>query len=235
MKRFHGNLADLRNLPPFSWFHDAQIAAAIPTIQHRRYPARAIVQRRGSPPEGLFLLLSGRVQVIYGNAEGREFVADTVGPHDFFGETGLFDGQQAVASFRSAVPCELLFIPRNVVLENLKTNSRAAMCMLEKVIKRLRACQQKLAQVALTTAQERITAALLENALDGECEPVVQVGSEQIARLAGCSREMVSRIIRRLIEARVVQRHGRKLVILDREALAHSRRTHGNRRRSKLH
>lgn len=234
MKRFHGNLADLKDLPPFSWFHDAQIAAAIPTIQHRRYPARTIVQRGGSPPEGLFLLLSGRVQVIYGDAEGREFVAETVGPHDFFGETGLFDGQQ-VASFRSTVPCELLFIPRSVVLENLKTNSRAAMCMLEKVIKRLRASQQKLAQLALTTAHERITAALLENASDGECEPVVQVGSEQIARLAGCSREMVSRIIRRLIEARVVQRHGRKLVILDREALARPGVTHGNRRRSKLH
>ena len=47
----------------------------------------------------------------------------------------------------------------------------------------------------------------------------VNVGSEQIAAMVGASREMVSRVLRCMIDKRVVRRFKRKLIVMDRDAL----------------
>jgi CRP/FNR family cyclic AMP-dependent transcriptional regulator len=219
MRRFEGDPAALKDVPPFSWFTDEDLVWALPTIQHRRYPARVFIQRAGDVSDGLYILLSGRVQLVHQDPEGREFIAALVGPHDFFGELGLFDNEASAPGFRSTQPCELLYIPRAVVLQCLEENGRATMCMLRKVAKRLGAAHRKLAQLALSCVAERVADVLLENACETECGTVVHVGAEQIAALAGCSREMVSRVVKNMLQQGVARRHGRKLILVDPQAL----------------
>ena len=219
MERINGDSAELRTLPPFCWFDDAQLSRAMPTTQRRQYAARTVIQHAGSAVDGLYLLLSGRVQIVHQDAEGREFIAATIRSHDFFGELGLLEGGNGVGTIRACEPCNVVFIPRLTVIECLRANSHAAMCMLEKVTKRLGACHQKLAELALTTVYQRVTRLLLENTAETEDEPVLAFGAEELARRAGASREMISRIVRTMIEQGIVRRHKRKLIIIDRQAL----------------
>ena len=93
------------------------------------------------------------------------------------------------------------------------------MCMLRKLAQRLCTCHRKLAQFALTGVYERVAEVLLQNTHETENGWLVQVGSEQIAGLVGASREMVSRVIGKMVQQGVARKHKRKLIIVDRQAL----------------
>ena len=66
----------------------------------------------------------------------------------------------------------------------------------------------------------RVADTLLECARFQDGAWVVDCGSEEIARRVAASREMVSRVIGRMIGEGLVRRHRRATVILDRDALA---------------
>jgi CRP-like cAMP-binding protein len=222
MSRFAGDPQVLKRLPPFSWFSETQLAWALPTIEQRRYPARTVVQRYGETGDGLYIVLSGRVCVLHQDAQGHELIAASIGANDFFGELGLLENQVCAASIRCDTACELLYIPRKVVLECLEDNTRASLCMLKKVLERLCDTHRKLATVALTKVYDRVAAVLLEHsggaAANGERR--VDIGSEQISARVAASREMVSRVIKDMIGRGMVRREKRKLVIVDAAALA---------------
>ena len=220
MSRFPGDPQLLKRLPPFSWLSETQLAWALPTVEQRRYPARTVLQRYGDACDGLYMLLSGRVSVLHQDAQGHELIAASVGPNDFVGELGLLEDEVCAASIRCDTACELLFIPRKVVLECLEDNNRAAMCMLKKSLKRLCETHRKLATLALTKVYDRVAAVLLEHSRDADGERRVEIGSEQISARVAASREMVSRVIKDMIGRGMVRRERRKLVIVDAAALA---------------
>jgi CRP-like cAMP-binding protein len=91
--------------------------------------------------------------------------------------------------------------------------------MLGKVIHRARLCQRELAHFALSSVYARVSAVLLNHALNVAGEHRVEAGSEQIAGLVGSSREMVSRVLKKMIEQGLIRRSGRTLYVVDRQAL----------------
>ena len=221
MTRFAGDVHLLKRFPPFSWFTDSQLTWAMPTIEHRTYPPRTMIQRAGEAGDGLYIVLTGRVCVMHEDSSGHALIAGAVGPNDFFGELGLMDDELCAASVRSEERCDVLFIPRRTVLECLEENPKAAMCMLRTVVGRLCATHRKMAHLALASVYERVGKVLLEHSRDAESgERRVEVGSEQVAAMVAASREMVSRVIKNMIEKGMVRRERRKLVIVDPEALA---------------
>ena len=220
MSRYTGDPQLLKRLPPFSWLSETQLAWALPTVEHRRYPTRTVLQRYGEAGDGLYIVMTGRVSVLHQDAQGHELIAASVGPNDFVGELGLLEDEVCAASIRCDTACELLYIPRKVVLECLEDNNRAAMCMLKKTLHRLCETHRKLATLALTKVYDRVAAVLLEHSRDADGERRVEIGSEQISARVAASREMVSRVIKDMIGRGMVRRERRKLVIVDAAALA---------------
>src|SRR4051794_18539595 len=120
----------LRSLPPFSALSDAQFAAILPSIQHRKYPPRTTILRGGENADGLYVLLSGHVRVLLEDDRGHELIAASIGPNEFFGEVGLIDGGPRAAGIQTQEACEVLFVPRKTVLELLQHNADAAVIIL---------------------------------------------------------------------------------------------------------
>jgi CRP/FNR family transcriptional regulator, cyclic AMP receptor protein len=228
MPRYTGDTETLRRLAPFSWLSSSQLSWALPAVESRCYERGALIQRTGQDGDGLHIVLSGRVSVLHEDGNARELVVTSIGPHEFFGELGLFEGQPCAASVRADCRCETLFIPRKVALECLEENSRAAMCMLNKITARLCDTHAKLAHLALTTVEQRVATTLVEHSVEAEGVWRVQVGSEQISSMVAASREMVSRVVKKMIAVGIVRRERRKLVVLDRDAVTSLA---GNRRR----
>jgi CRP/FNR family transcriptional regulator, cyclic AMP receptor protein len=216
---FKGSVRSLKQLPPFSWLSNAQLERVLPTIQYRTCPARMPIVNAGDKADGLYILLSGRVLVIYQDPSGHELVLSAVGPHEFFGELGLLDAGRSCANVQSLQPCEILFMPRQMVLECLEGNPRATVCMLRKVVCRLRDAHHKMASFALTDVYERVTRVILDHGEEVEGEWRLAIGSEQIAAMVGSSREMVTRVVRDLIARGVVRRYRRTLILVDRKSL----------------
>jgi CRP/FNR family cyclic AMP-dependent transcriptional regulator len=91
--------------------------------------------------------------------------------------------------------------------------------MLERVTGRLAATHRKLAQFALADVYERVATVLLDQSGGNGPTTNWEFGSEQLAGLVGCSREMVSRVLRVMKDQHIVSKHGRKVVVLERDAL----------------
>jgi CRP/FNR family transcriptional regulator, cyclic AMP receptor protein len=210
----------LRRLPVVSTLTDNQFASLQRTIRRRSFAARACILPAGEAPDGLYIIVSGRARLRHQDQDGRALIAETYGPGEFFGEMGLIDPRPYSAAVEAAEMCEVAYVPREPLLECLGQNPAAAMCMLGAALSRLSKAHRQMANLALTNVYGRVAQVLLENGrqLDGEWQ--VDVGSEQIAAMVGASREMVSRVLKCMIQKRVVRRHKRQLFVLDRATLA---------------
>ena len=217
---FKGTSGALREVPPFSWLSEDERERVLPAIQHRTYPARMPILHAGDKADGLYIVLSGRVLLIYQDSSGHELVLSAVGPHEFFGELGLLDGGGRVTSnVQSQQACEILFMPKPLVLQCLENNPRASLCMTRKVASRLREAHYKMVSFALTDVYERVTRVILEHGEEVNGGWRVSLGSEQIATMVGSSREMVTRVVRDLIARGVMRRQKRTLILIDRDSL----------------
>lgn len=220
MVRLVCNPSILRTLGLFASLTDAQFGAVMQAIQHRSYPARARILNAGESADALYVIISGRVRILFDDGEGHELIAATIGPNEFFGEVGLIDGRPRVSSVETQDACEILLVPRKALLECVEHNAHAAMSMLRTVIERLDEAHRKMATLALMDVYGRVARVLLDTCRDVEGQWLVEVGSEQIAAMVGASREMVSRVVKDMITKGVVRRHKRKLIVLDRSQLA---------------
>jgi CRP/FNR family cyclic AMP-dependent transcriptional regulator len=168
------------------------------------------------------VLLSGRAKVVHDDGQGRTLIAAYIGPNEFFGEMGLFDSKGYPASVQAVEQCELAFVPRKTFMECVCDNASVAVYVLQKVLDRLAGAHEKMASLALSDVHTRVARVLLENGRQTEGGWRVRPGAEEIAALVGASREMVSRVVKSMISSGAVRREKRKLIVIDRQALARS-------------
>jgi CRP/FNR family transcriptional regulator, cyclic AMP receptor protein len=214
---FNPNL--LKSVPLFSTLDDRELSAMLPAMQQRTYAARSCILRAGESGEGLYVVLSGRVRVLLDDGEGHEIIVAVFGPNEFFGEIEFMDGGSRLANFDCTHPTEVLHIPRKVVLDWLERDPTAAMLVLRTVTRRLAEAHQKIGTLALVNVYGRVARVLLEEGHEGNGEWHVEPGAEQIAAMVGASREMVSRVVKDMINRGMVRRHKRKLIVIDRQLL----------------
>lgn len=209
----------LRHLPLFSALSDPEFARLLRSTKRRTFSARECVLSAGEPPDGLYIVIAGHVRLVHQDQEGRALIAEIYGPGDMFGEMGLLDATAYPVSVIAAEECGVAFIPREAAIECLESNVAAAMSMLRLSLDRLRKAHRQMANLALTKVYSRVAQVLVSHGCEAGGEWHVDVGSEQIAAMVGASREMVSRVLRCMIEKRVVRRFKRKLIVTDRQAL----------------
>jgi CRP-like cAMP-binding protein len=227
---FESNPDALRRLPPFSTLTGSQLTWVAAAIKHRTYPADACIVPAGEIPDGLYVILSGRVRIVHEDDDGHALIAACLGPNEFFGEMGLIDSTACPASIRAVDRCEVIWMPRKIFIECIEDNAAAALWMLRGSLDRLCAAHHKMANLALMNVYGRVARVLLENGHETNGEWLVDIGSEQIAAMVGASREMVSRVVKSMIVKGAARRYKRKLIVLDRGALTEASATHRPRR-----
>ncbi|HYH43689.1 MAG TPA: Crp/Fnr family transcriptional regulator, partial [Burkholderiales bacterium] len=210
----------LKSLPILSELAAGDFGRMAQAARRRSVPARSYVLRAGETPDGLYVVVSGRVRLVHQDQDGRALIAEIYGPGEFFGEMGLLDETASPASVVASEDCELVFIPRETVIECMNVSPAAAMSLLRTTLTRLYKAHRQMANLALTPVYGRVAQVLVTNGHEADGEWHVDVGSEQIAAMVGASREMVSRVLRCMIEKRVVRRFKRRLIVIDRAALS---------------
>jgi CRP/FNR family cyclic AMP-dependent transcriptional regulator len=160
--------------------------------------------------------------MVHEDGQGRSLIVAYIGPNEFFGEMGLLETKPYPATVQAVEQCEVAFVPRKTFLECICDNATAALYVLQKVLERLAAAHEKMASLALCDVYTRVARVLLENGRQTEGGWRVKPGAEEIAALVGASREMVSRVVKGMICSGTVRREKRKLVVIDRQALANS-------------
>lgn len=212
----------LKNVPLLSSFSDQQIAALSPCVQHRSYPRGSSILRAGEETDALYIIMSGRVKVLIPDEQGGEVILTMLGAQDYVGEMGLLDELPSSATVETIEPCEMLRIPRTAFLTCIEGNGEVAMLLLRNLVKRLRDADRKIESLALIDVYGRVARLIIDMAEQTDGAWIVQraPAKQEIARMIGASREMVSRVIKDLQEKQLIRTDKRKIIVLDRQSMA---------------
>jgi CRP/FNR family cyclic AMP-dependent transcriptional regulator len=149
-------------------------------------------------------------------------ILSLLGPGEFFGEMGLLDDSPRSASVVTQEPCELLSISKTDFKRSLAENFDLSLTVMRGLVKRLREADRKIGSLALMDVYGRVARLLLEMAedVDGEKVVVKKLSKQDIAKMVGASREMVSRVMKDLQLGGYFEVRGRSIVLRDNILLA---------------
>ena len=196
----HKGLVLLRTIPLFSGVQDPQLAEIAAAAQNRKVARGTVIVRAGDTTDSLYILISGRARVMNSDEEGREVILSILGPGDFFGEMGLIDGSPRSADVVAAEACEMLVISKADFKRCLQENFEVAFNIMKRLVERLREADRKIESLALMDVYGRVAKLLLDvSEVQGERRVIPRrLTKQDIAKMIGASREMVSRVMKDL-------------------------------------
>ena len=211
----------LKSVPLFSSFSDSQVGQLLSCVQHRSYPRNAFILRAGEETDALYIILSGRVKVLIPDEEGHEVILSMIGPHEFFGEMGLLDELPRSASVETLEPCEMLRLSKAGFTSILKDNFELAMLIIKNLVRRLRDADRKIESLALIDVYGRVARLLIDMAVSVDGKWIVERAppKQEIARMIGASREMVSRVVKDLQHKGLIRAEKRRIYVLDKQSM----------------
>lgn len=197
------NLELLRRVPLFAMLTAGQADAVAEAIVKRRFKRGEKIVEQGKKSNALFIVLTGRARVITADTRGREVILATLNPGDYIGEMSLIDNEPHSATVRAEVQTDVLMLGRLEFARCLPENTSMAYAIMKGLVQRLRHADSKIESLALMDVYGRVARTLLEFAKpNANGIPAIRdkISRQDIAKMVGASREMVSRVMKDLEE-----------------------------------
>ena len=209
----------LRNVPIFSDLKDSDLNIISDKMISRTYKKGQMILLEESQGETFFIIVSGAVKVTRLSDDGREVILAILGESDFFGEMSLLDGEGRSANIVANEDAEVLTLSRRDFLDCLETYPKIAIALLEELAIRLRKSDQHIESLSLSDSEHRIAITLIRFAQElgtikqGDVKISNLPFQQDIANMAGTSRETVSRTLKLLEEKDLIKKEGKDLII----------------------
>ena len=201
MSTMVSNLELIRRVPLFAMLTASQAESVSQAVVKSRFKRGEAIVEQGKKSNSLAIMLTGRARVITTNARGREVILATMQPGDYIGEMSLIDNEPHSATVRAEVQTDVLILGRLEFARCLPENSSMAYAVMKGLVQRLRHADRKIESLALMDVYGRVARALLEFAVeDAEGNAVIRdkVSRQDLAKMVGAAREMVSRVMKDL-------------------------------------
>src|SRR6476620_5103119 len=207
----------LKSVPLFATFPDEQLRTLVTVVTRRSAPRSSVIMAAGDQIDCLYIVISGRLKVMMSDSEGKEVILSLIGPGEFFGEMGLIDDAPRSASVVTIESCELLSINKRDFKKCLAENFDMAQAVMRGLVRRLREADRKIGSLALLDVYGRVARLLLDMSenVDGEKIVTKRLPKQDIAKMIGASREMVSRVMKDLQMGGYIEMRGSNIVLRD--------------------
>lgn len=106
---------------------DLDALIALGTV--RPFPKNTVLVQEGDKSDQLYVVISGRLKVFLGDADGKEVIIDSLGPRQFFGEMAL-DGEPRSASVMTMEAASLCILQREQFKQFLADKPQAALALI---------------------------------------------------------------------------------------------------------
>ena len=209
----------LESVPIFSDLSKSDLTKISDRMTHRKFTKNQMILLEDDLGQTFFVIATGSVKITRLSDDGREVILAMLGESDFFGEMSLLDGDGRSANVVALEESEVLTLARNEFLDILEQYPKISISLLEELTNRLRKSDQQIESLSLSDVEQRIGITLIRLA---EELGTIKQGSvkiknlpfqQDIANMAGTSRETVSRTFKLLEEKGLLSRQGRLLVI----------------------
>ena len=211
----------LKTVPIFSDLSESDLKSVVNKMVSQSYKKGHVILEEDSTGDHCYFLTRGRVKITRVSSDEREVILALLGPGDFFGEMSLLSGEVRSANVVTLEKTKALTLNTVDFLGTLELYPKVSINLLRELAIRLQKSDEQIASLSLSDAERRIAISILRIA---EEQGTIQHGNvtidplpsqQDIANMAGTTRENVSRIYKLLVEDGHVQRISKKLIIVD--------------------
>ncbi|HEX2959283.1 MAG TPA: Crp/Fnr family transcriptional regulator [Chitinispirillaceae bacterium] len=216
----------IEKVPLFSNLSVGEISAIKSVMIAREFDTgQVVVHEDDDSPQTFFIIADGAVQVTVVTSEGKTAILATLKRGEFFGEMAILDGEPRSASVVAAQKCVLLMLYRKPFLDILEKFPKLTIRMLVEMSRRLRHTNRQINTLSMMSVYGRVADVILQLARESgrKVGQMIVIDNrpthQDIADMAGTSRETVSRIISQLQKKQYLSIDRKKMVILNEEKL----------------
>jgi CRP/FNR family transcriptional regulator, cyclic AMP receptor protein len=182
-----------RGLSPVALERIAELAV------QRSFREGEIVFSQGNAGDALYAVVTGKIRISAGAADGREIFLNIMEPGDTFGEIALLDGGTRTATATATAASELVSIRREHFVGLLEREPRVALELLRLCGERLRWTSGLVEDAALRNASTRLAKRVLSlGQLHGQRVSgglTLRISQEDLASFLGVSRQVVNQYL----------------------------------------
>ncbi len=215
----------LASVPLFRNVPDRALEVAASVVQRRRFEADTVLFREGDEGEALYILSKGMVKLSKVDLEGHEKTLAILKTPEFFGEMALLSDARRSATAVTINQTEVLMMFENDFQKLLASYPTISLNVTTTLTNRLGGMNDEAQVLSYKDAQGRVAYVLLRlhhNGLvefTGDGRTLVRLTHQDLASLAGTSRETVTRALKTLEGEGVISTRPKEVYLDDPEGL----------------
>jgi CRP-like cAMP-binding protein len=220
----------LKRLQTFEFLRgleDATLAELAKSAAWKIYAPDAVIFWEGDIETNLFYLQYGWLKVMRTAPDGREQVLRFLGPGEIFNELGVFARRPNPATAIALEEAGIWLIPRHALERILFSHPHTSLQIMENMADRFISLVDLTVDLSLRTVESRLAKLLLEQAKDDIIPRQRWLTLTELAARLGTVPDVLSRVIRELTRAELIEMGKHQIRILKRSELAARAMMHG--------
>jgi CRP/FNR family transcriptional regulator len=210
----------MRRVPIFSALGEAELRELMSACQTRNVHAGAQIFTRDDAADRFYVILGGKVKLYKLSPKGDEQILHLYGPSGTFGEAAMWAGINYPAYAEALTDTTLLVVRSEILKRAIAGRPELAFGMLAGMSLKLREFNQLIEQLSLREVPARLAGILLDLSREaGRTTIRLHQSKRELASQIGTVAETLSRSLKKLKEAGLIEVHGSRITILDPEGL----------------
>ena len=185
----------------------------------RQYNRGDILYNEGNRISGFFCVNKGIIKVFKTGFDGKEQIIRFAKAGDIIAYRSVLSNEVACTSAKVIEDCQVCFIPSEILISLVKSNSNFAFELLKLACHELGEANSFITNIAQKTVRERLAEILLllvnEFGLDQEQILKISLTREELSNIVGTATESVIRLLSEFKSDGLLELNGRKIKILN--------------------
>lgn len=191
--------------------------------EFRQFRRGEILYNEGGRISGFYCIHGGIVKVFKTGFDGKEQIIRFAKPGDIIAYRSVLSNEPACTSAKVIEDCQACFIPSEILIRLVKTNSNFAHELLKLACHELGEANAFITDIAQKTVRERLAEIILllvnDFGLDEQNYLQISLTREELANIVGTATESVIRLLSEFKSDKLVELNGRKIRILNKKGL----------------
>ena len=215
----------LRSVPLFAGADARLLGIVADAVQRRVYPQGHVLFREGDAGEAVHLLRAGTVKLSKVDLGGHEKTLALLRPPEFFGEMAPLSESPRSATAVAVDRVETMLLFGDDFHRLMRDHPRIGLNVNATLARRLRGMDDEAQVLSYQDAQGRVAYVLLQLHKGGVVErrgdgpPLVRLTHQELANMAGTSRETVTRALKALEAEGVIATQPKEILLTDTQGL----------------
>jgi len=217
---FDCNLCFVRNDSVFNVLTKDEVDEVEAVKNFLTFSSGELIFKENLRPFGIYIIQEGKVKISKHGIEGREYIVRFAKRGNIIGYRSFLSQSQYSCSATAISETQLCFIPGDVIFNLIRKNPDLGLQFMKHLAMDLKTAEEKAISTAHKPARERVAESILilKDMYGYEQEGTiidVSLKRDEIASIAGTSRETVVRLLSEYSEEKILLVEGRKIRILN--------------------